>query len=213
MSIGPILGQKALGIAVSVLAFFPFLVLAQTSTITGTVTDSTSGAALPGVTVTLTKWAQQGKWNWGTVTIGSTQTDAQGHYSLTGLEPTATWESYTLAFSKTGYNESSIMTFALTADTTRIMNKRLIRTAGVLVWREVSAQGLQVSINNGRIVVDNTGPACRLMVFAGNGRKIFSELLPAGHGHYQMQPARTHQPMIIQIRTGTWIFNAPLFFW
>lgn len=191
----------------------PVMVLAQTGTITGTVTDSISGAALSGVTINLTKWSQQGKWNWGTVNIGSTQTDAQGHYSFTGVEPTATWESYTLNFTKPGYAASSILTFTLAADSTKMLNKRLFRTAGVLMHRAgIAGRGLRITAGNGRIFVEGATPDSRLTIFSCVGKVLFSGMLSGERMQIQAPWAESHQPQVLRITTRTMVFTVPLMF-
>lgn len=98
-------------------------VQAQTGQITGTVTDSTSGNPLPGVNVVI-DGTQQG-----------TSTNAQGQYTITGVEP----GTYDLIASFVGYEERTIEDVTVSAGETVQANVTLV--PGTIQLDEVVAVG------------------------------------------------------------------------
>lgn len=99
--------------ALSVLALWPVLLSAQTSSITGTVTD-TSGAVLPGVEVEVSSPAMIER-------VRSTITDELGRYRFIQLRPGA----YSVTFVLPGFNTVKREGIELTSDFTAQVNVEL----------------------------------------------------------------------------------------
>jgi TonB-linked SusC/RagA family outer membrane protein len=113
-----------------ILALFSFVFLAealpahaQTGQILGTVTDSTTGEALPGVNVVITG-TQQGA-----------STNAQGQFTISNLEP----GSYALTASFIGYDEKMISGVEVSEGETTQVNIQLV--PGTVQLEEVVAVG------------------------------------------------------------------------
>ena len=90
--------SSLIGAGAAWLALFPLVAFAQTSTIAGTVKD-TSGAVLPGVTVEASSPALIEK-------VRSATSDGSGQYKIVGLRP----GTYAVAFMLPGFRTSLALT-------------------------------------------------------------------------------------------------------
>src|SRR5919108_24162 len=117
------------------LALWPALVSAQTSTIAGTVRD-TSGAVLPGVTVEVASPALIER-------VRSATTDGAGQYQITQLRP----GTYTVTFTLPGFTVVKREGIELTSDFTATIDADL-KVGAVQETITVSAESPIVDVAN-----------------------------------------------------------------
>jgi protocatechuate 3,4-dioxygenase beta subunit len=119
-------GKVALGILGSGLVLTTVILAtrkvsaAGTATLSGTVTDSESGTPIPGVTVDI-----QGV---NTGNSGSTQTDTNGNYSFSGVEP----DSYEIMFTESNYQTGGPLSIILTPGQVLTKNEAMVPLAAEL---------------------------------------------------------------------------------
>jgi hypothetical protein len=121
----------------------PFALKAQqdSSAMTGVVTDAT-GAALPGVTVTLTNPLKG--------TSFTETTDSKGTYRFSNVPPT---EGYVVSFAHDGFSTSKVSDLTLNVGVTRTQDAKLV--AGQHETVEVSAGSQEVTLNTTDATIGN----------------------------------------------------------
>lgn len=162
-----------------ILLCLPAAAQSSFGSIVGTVTDS-SGASMPGATVTLT--------NTGTAERRVTESDANGNYQFVSLQP----GSYKVAIEKPGFKHLSSDQLDVTvAQTTRFDAAMQLGDVGQTV--EVSAQAAMLQTESASVGQVVEGRAVVEMPL--NGRNVMNliQLAPAvvPHGQSQGQNARS----------------------
>ncbi|HEX5241576.1 MAG TPA: carboxypeptidase-like regulatory domain-containing protein, partial [Candidatus Limnocylindrales bacterium] len=149
-----------------------------TGSISGHVTDTNGGGAIPGATVTLSGSGS-----------GTTTTDASGSYTFSNLNATT---GYTVAASKSTYTTgagSTVSNVAVTAGSTTTANLTLTSTVG-------SISGQVTSTSNGAAISGATvtlgGAGSGSTTTDASGSYSFGGLVP---GAYTVTPAKSgYQP-------------------
>jgi hypothetical protein len=122
--------------------FAPTALRAQdSSSMTGVVTDAT-GAAIPGVTVTLSNKLTGNSY--------TQTTDKLGTYRFAGVPP---GEGYTATFTRTGFSKADVNNISLGVGITRTQGAQLV--AGATETVEVSAGNQQVTLNTTDATIGN----------------------------------------------------------
>lgn len=130
--------------ALSVALFTPCLVRAGTTgTITGTVTDSETGAPLQGVKVSATSGSG----------AQTAYTNRAGFYSVQALNP----DTYTVSFSLAGYELDSTVGVNVNQDQTSVVDRKLTKTVRTLGRVPVRASSNLVQPHTGTDVYNING--------------------------------------------------------
>lgn len=135
-----------------------------TGTVVGTITDP-SGAAVPGVTITLTDAA--------TSAIRTTVTGASGQYVLVNIPP----GTYSITASKTGFSTSKVSTLAVSLGTQTTANIKL-QVGGGQTTIEVVATGADLQTLNSTIGATIGADAVASLPSINHDVNTFAEMQP-----------------------------------